>query len=93
MPYVFYISFLQGKTNPEALNKVNNLVQNIEDEMESKDIGQKKIPVTEDMYKVKEKKSITMAEAVDINPNVGSETGIERDYANQGKPGCEVCDD
>ena len=80
-------------SNPEALNKVNNLVQNIEDEMESKDIGQKKIPVTEDMYKVKEKKSITMAEAVDINPNVGSETGIERDYANQGKPGCEVCDD
>ncbi len=24
---------------------------------------------------------------------VGSETGIERDYYNQGKPDCEVCDD
>jgi len=24
---------------------------------------------------------------------VGSETGIERDYYNQGKPNCEVCDD
>ena len=23
---------------------------------------------------------------------VGSETGIERDYANQGKPSCEVCE-
>ena len=23
---------------------------------------------------------------------VGSETGIERDYANQGKPDCEVCE-
>ena len=23
---------------------------------------------------------------------VGSETGIERDYANQGKPNCEVCE-
>ena len=25
--------------------------------------------------------------------DVGSETGIERDYYNQGKPDCEVCDD
>tara|TARA_R100000406_G_scaffold96180_1_gene93059 strand:+ start:1083 stop:1310 length:228 start_codon:yes stop_codon:yes gene_type:complete len=25
--------------------------------------------------------------------DVGSETGIERDYYNQGKPNCEVCDD
>tara|TARA_A100001201_G_scaffold141833_1_gene138277 strand:- start:379 stop:606 length:228 start_codon:yes stop_codon:yes gene_type:complete len=25
--------------------------------------------------------------------DVGSETGIERDYYNQGKPACEVCDD
>ena len=25
--------------------------------------------------------------------SVGSETGIERDYYNQGKPDCEVCDD
>tara|TARA_R110002012_G_scaffold52370_3_gene134514 strand:- start:130 stop:366 length:237 start_codon:yes stop_codon:yes gene_type:complete len=24
--------------------------------------------------------------------DVGSETGIERDYANQGKPDCEVCE-
>ena len=36
-----------------------------------------------------------MEEAVDISPDtdVGSETGIERDYANQGKPNCEACDD
>jgi len=36
-----------------------------------------------------------MAEAVEISPDtdVGSETGIERDYAKQGKPGCGVCDD
>lgn len=24
--------------------------------------------------------------------DVGSETGIERDYADQGKPNCEVCE-
>ena len=31
-----------------------------------------------------------------INDNaddIGCETGIERDYASQGKPNCEVCDD
>ena len=76
-----------------VLNKVNDLCQAIEDEKKSIDKDQKRIPVTEDMYKVKETKPITMEEALDISPNVGSETGIERDYANQGKPGCEVCDD
>ena len=29
----------------------------------------------------------------DGNDNVGSETGIERDYATQGKSSWEVCDD
>lgn len=29
----------------------------------------------------------------DNTVDVGSETGIERDYYNQGKPNCEVCDD
>jgi len=49
------------------------------------------------MYKVKETKPITMEEAVEINPddstNVGSETGIEEEYALQGKPKCENCND
>ena len=78
-----------------VLNKVNDLCQAIEDEKKSIDKDQKRIPVTEDMYKVEKSKSITMEEAVDISPDtdVGSETGIERDYANQGKPNCEACDD
>ena len=76
-------------SNPEALNKVNDLVQSIEDEMESKDVGQKKIPVTEDMYKVET--PITMKEASEIE--CGSETGIEEEYALQGKPKCENCND
>ena len=29
----------------------------------------------------------------DGSNDVGSETGIERDYALQNKPNCEVCDD
>ena len=78
-----------------VLNKVNDLCQAIEDEKKSLDLDQKKIPVTEDMYKVEKPNPITMAEAVDISPDtdVGSETGIERDYAKQGTPGCGVCDD
>ena len=78
-----------------VLNKVNDLCQAIEDEKKSLDLDQKKIPVTEDMDKVEKPNPITMAEAVDISPDtdVGSETGIERDYAKQGKPGCGVCDD
>ena len=76
-----------------VLNKVNDLCQAIEDEKKTLDLDQKKIPVTEDMYEVKKTKEITMAEAVDFTPDVGSETGIERDYANQGKLNCEACDD
>jgi len=76
-----------------VLNKVNDLCQAIEDEKKVLDLDQKKIPVTEDMYEVKKSKEITMAEAVNFVPDVGSETGIERDYANQGKPNCESCDD
>ena len=74
-----------------VLNKVNDLCQSIEDEKESMELKQEKIPVTKEMYK--KSKEITMAEAVDFTPDVGSETGIERDYANQGKPNCESCDD
>ena len=80
-----------------VLNKVNDLCQAIEDEKKSIDLDQKRIPVTEDMYKVKETKPITMEEAVEINPddstNVGSETGIEEEYALQGKTKCENCND
>ena len=70
--------YIDGNNSP-VLEKVNKLVLEIEDEMESKEIKKGKIPVTKDMYEVK--------------GGVGSETGIERDYASQGKPGCEVCDD
>jgi len=62
-------------SNSLILDKVNKLVLDIEDEMESKDVGQKRIPVTEDMYQI------------------GSETGIEADYALQGKPKCGNCDE
>ena len=39
--------------------------------------------IEEEMYKEDNTQSVS----------VGSETGIERDYANQGKPDCEVCDE
>ena len=38
---------------------------------------------------IKEIEEEMSSETVDV----GSETGIERDYYNQGKPNCEVCDD
>lgn len=46
----------------------------------------------EDEMKSKDlsQKKIMLTDGTD---NVGSETGIERDYAIQGKPNCEVCDD
>ena len=69
--------YIDGNNSP-VLEKVNKLVLEIEDEMESKEVKTEKIPVTKDMYEV---------------TVVGSETGIEREYAKQGKPGCEVCDD
>ena len=43
-----------------VLNKVNDLCQAIEDEKKSIDKDQKRIPVTEDMYKVKETKPIIL---------------------------------
>ena len=62
-----------------TLGKISNLIKEIEDTMESKDVGQKKIPVTEEMYTAIE---------------VGSETGIEEDYNNHiPRQKCEVCDD
>tara|TARA_R110002020_G_scaffold42654_2_gene124673 strand:+ start:100 stop:363 length:264 start_codon:yes stop_codon:yes gene_type:complete len=61
--------------NLEEMHKVSKVIKGIEDEMESKDLSQKKIMLT------------------DGSNDVGSETGIERDYALQGKPNCEVCDD
>ena len=70
-----------NNNDTQTLAIADKLCKNIEEEMEAKDISQGKIPVTEDMYTVKDE------------DNVGSETGIERDYALQGKPNCEVCDD
>jgi len=66
--------YIDGSNSP-ILDKVNKLVLDIEDEMESKDVGQKRIPVTEDMYQI------------------GSETGIEADYALQDKSKCGDCDE
>ena len=70
-----------NNNDTQTLAIADKLCKSIEEEMEAKDISQGKIPVTEDMYTVKDE------------DNVGSETGIERDYALQGKPNCEVCDD
>jgi hypothetical protein len=63
--------------NTNALSKVSDLIREIEDSMESKDISQKKIPVTKEMYGVME---------------VGSETGIEEYYHTDPKL-CENCDE
>ena len=77
-----------------VLNKVNDLCQAIEDEKKALDLDQKKIPVTEDMYEPKTKE-ITMAEAVDFTPDVGSETGIEleENYNQSTNANCENCDE
>lgn len=65
-----------------ALGKVSDLIRGIEDEMESKDVGQKKIPVAN--------------QVPDGHTEIGSETGIEEEY-NKLLPlpaveKCEVCD-
>jgi hypothetical protein len=54
-----------NSNNTDALSKVSDLIRDIEDSMKSKDISQKKIPVTKEMYAATE---------------VGSETGIEEYY-------------
>ena len=63
--------------NTDALSKVGDLIRDIEDTMESKDIGQKKIPVSDEMYG---------------DTEVGSETGIEEYYLKNTK-NCENCDE
>ena len=65
-----------------ALGKVSDLIKGIEDEMESKDIGQKKITIANQVS--------------DGHTEIGSETGIEEEY-NKMLPlpeaqKCEVCD-
>ena len=65
-----------------ALGKVSDLIKGIEDEMESKDMGQKKIPIANQVS--------------DGHTEIGSETGIEEEY-NKMLPlpeaqKCEVCD-
>jgi hypothetical protein len=64
-------------SNSQAIAKVDKLCQDIEDEKESKEIKQEKIPVTKEMYGVTE---------------VGSETGIE-EYYHTGPKLCENCDE
>ena len=39
-----------NSNNTNALNKVSDLIRDIEDSMKSKDISQKRIPVTKEMY-------------------------------------------
>ena len=40
-----------------------------------------------------EPKDLSQKKIMISDDEVGSETGIERDYASEGKPNCEVCDD
>lgn len=62
--------------NIEEMHKVSKVIKDIEDEMESKDLSQKKIMIS------------------DGRMDIGSETGIEKDYQNQiPRKKCEVCDD
>ena len=62
--------------NIEEMHKVSKVIKGIEDEMESKDLSQKKIMIS------------------DGRMDIGSETGIEKDYQNQiPRKKCEVCDD
>jgi len=75
--------------NLSEMNKVSSVIQNIETEMESKDLSQKKVLLAEVDYKGARFKLTDSNE----NDDIGSETGIERDYALQNKPNCEVCDD
>ncbi|MAH43426.1 hypothetical protein CL614_06975 [archaeon] len=68
-----------NSNNTDALNKVSDLIRDIEDSMKSKDISQKRIPVTKEMYTATE---------------VGSETGIElEDNYNMKPGGCINCDE
>tara|TARA_R100000656_G_scaffold17245_1_gene16204 strand:- start:758 stop:1045 length:288 start_codon:yes stop_codon:yes gene_type:complete len=65
-----------------ALGKVSDLIRSIEDAMKSKDVGQKKIPIANQVS--------------DGHTEIGSETGIEEEY-NKMLPlpevqKCEVCD-
>ena len=65
-----------------ALGKVSDLIMGIENEMKSKDVGQKKIPIQNQVS--------------DGHTEIGSETGIEEEY-NKMLPlpevqKCEVCD-
>ena len=64
----------------------------INNNMEEMHKVSKVIKGIEDEMKSKDlsQKKIMLTDGTD---NVGSETGIERDYAIQGKPNCEVCDD
>ena len=84
-------------SNSQVLDKVNKLAQDMENEKESKEIKQEKIPVTNEM--ISGDTSTTMAQAADwhaadLSIGLGSETGIElEEHYNQGKVLCENCDE
>ena len=78
-----------NNNDTNTLAKVNELAKQIEIEMQPKDLSQKRVLLAEMDYKGARFKLIDSNE----NDDVGSETGIERDYALQNKPNCEVCDD
>tara|TARA_R110002020_G_scaffold55264_1_gene153422 strand:- start:14479 stop:14811 length:333 start_codon:yes stop_codon:yes gene_type:complete len=84
-------------SNSQVLDKVNKLAQDMENEKESKEIKQERIPVTEEM--INGDTSTTMAQASDwhagdLSIGLGSETGIElEEHYNQGKVLCENCDE
>ena len=84
-------------SNSQVLDKVNKLAQDMENEKESKEIKQEKIPVTNEM--ISGDTSTTMAQAADwhagdLSIGLGTETGIElEEHYNQGKVLCENCDE
>tara|TARA_R100000458_G_C8158269_1_gene163392 strand:+ start:357 stop:680 length:324 start_codon:yes stop_codon:yes gene_type:complete len=88
-------SDLYLKDNIVEVTEIQNLLKGIEEEMEAKNLESQKKMIKgfrkQDFQN--EKKKIEVEEANDPSVGVGSETGIERDYARQGRPTCEVCDD
>jgi len=90
-----YSSDLYLNDNIVKVTEIQDLLKEIEEEMEAKNLESQKKMIKgfrkQDFQN--DEKKIEVEEANAPSVGVGSETGIERDYALQGKPNCEVCDD
>ena len=90
-----YSSELYLNDNIVLVTEIENILKGIEEEMESKSLESQKKMIKgfrkQDFQN--DEKKIEVEEDNAPSVGVGSETGIERDYALQGKPNCEVCDD